>query len=182
MKRFIIWTISAITLSGSAYAQKGQSAVGVNFGAAPSLQSGASVTHMEIGAKYQYGLSDHLRFEAALNYGLKSKGMSILEIGANFDYLFHISNKINIYPLVGVGYARLSGGDGGDEESSYASSSYTSNGNEESSTSIGKLYVNVGLGAEYNISSKLSAGIEIKYQYIKDFNRLPISLNLTYKF
>ena len=45
-----------------------------------------------------------------------------------------------------------------------------------------KFLANGGLGAEYDFSEHLTAGFEVKYQYIKDFSRLPISLGLTYKF
>lgn len=40
----------------------------------------------------------------------------------------------------------------------------------------------MGVRGEHAITSKLSAGLEIKYQYVKDFQRLPITIGATYHF
>ena len=40
----------------------------------------------------------------------------------------------------------------------------------------------MGVGGQYDLNDKLAVNLEIKYQYIKNFNRLPISLGVAYKF
>ena len=85
--------------------EKGDMAVGLNLGVAPSLESGASVTNFGIGAKFQYNVTNPIRLEAAFDYGFKNKGVDVMTIGVNAHYIFNVANKFNIYPLVGVGYA-----------------------------------------------------------------------------
>ena len=55
-------------------------------------------------------------------------------------------------------------------------------GTKSESGSANKLFFNVGVGGQYDINDRLAVNLEIKYQYIKDFNRLPISLGVAYKF
>lgn len=182
--------------------EKGDMAAGLNIGVAPSLESGASVTNFGIGAKFQYNVTDPIRLEAAFDYGFKNKGVDVMTLGVNAHYIFKIGDKINLYPLVGIGYAHLGGGvssddydydSGFDYDYNYSylrdygyddydwsnSSDYEG---EESSSSASKFFFNVGVGAEYALSSNLSVGAEIKYQYIKDFNRMPINIGVTYRF
>ena len=40
----------------------------------------------------------------------------------------------------------------------------------------------MGIGADYAIAENLDLNLEFKYQYMKDFNRLPIKIGITYKF
>lgn len=199
MKRILFLATLLIAVVSSVSAQKGQSAVGINLGAAPCLESGASLTNFEIGAKYQYGITDAIRLEGDLSYGFKSKGMDVFEISANAHYLFNIGDKIKVYPLVGIGYGHV-GGDfsGGDidididipdiKSRAYAYPGYNpddeidSSDNDSSASSANKFLFNVGAGAEYALTSKLSVGIEVKYQYMSHFSRLPINLGVTYKF
>lgn len=164
-------------ICGSAQ-QKGDMAVGLNLGVAPSLESGAKVTNFGIGAKFQYNLTNPVRLEAALDYGFKSKGADVMTFGVNAHYLFNVAGRLNVYPIVGLGYAHCGGGVFvvGDDLSDFLED------NGGSSSSANKFYFNVGAGAEYPITDKLSASLELKYQYIKNFSRLPISIGVTYKF
>ena len=174
---------------GAVFAQKGESAVGVNLGVAPSLESGYSLTNFGIGAKYQYGITDALRAEADLDYWFKAKGISAFDASANIHYLFNVSETFKVYPLVGIGYARLKAdwSIGFDNDADDYTEYYNEDGEgyeeiDGGSASVNKLLVNAGIGAEYALTENLSLGLEVKYQYIKDFSRLPISLGLTYKF
>ena len=198
MKRVLFLAV-ILMAAVSAFAQKGQSAAGINIGVAPSLESGVNVTNFEIGAKYQYGITDAIRAEANLNYGFKSKGMDVFTLSANVHYLFNIGSKLTVYPLIGIGYGHFSAGGGVefDQEEynkwmieqnknnpyfDYTQSPEVAPGFSSSSSSANRFLFNVGVGAEYPITEKFAVGLEVKYQYMKDFNRLPISLGVTYKF
>ena len=178
--------VALVGLCASAQ-EKGDMAVGVNLGAAPCLESGASLTNFGIGAKFQYNLTTPIRVEADLDYWFKAKGMDMFDISANVHYLFGIGSKLKVYPLVGIGYAHLGASFSFDvpdydaDWSGYISRS-SSDDLEGGSASASKFLFNIGAGAEYPVSEKLSIGAEIKYQYIKDFSRLPISVGVTYKF
>ena len=173
-KIFIVMCMALVGLCASAQ-EKGDMAVGVNLGFAPCLESGTSVTNFGIGAKFQYNVSDPIRLEAALDYGFKSKGADVFTLGVNAHYLFNLSDKLRVYPLVGVGYANLSGGYGSWDDN-YGMVEGDGTG------SVSKFLLNVGAGIEYDITSKIAVNADIKYQYIKDFSRLPISIGVAYKF
>ena len=176
----LLFTLCAILLSVGAYAQKGQSAVGLNLNASPLMEKGVSLTNFGLSAKYQYGITDAVRAEATLGYDFKAKGASLFEAGVNAHYLFKISEKAKIYPIVGLGYANIKAGGWYDYDDNSRSSRHDDDDDYSATTS--KFYFNAGAGAEYALTSHLSANIEIKYQYIKMFSRLPISLGVTYKF
>lgn len=157
-----------------AYAQQGQSAVGVSIGVAPNLESNVSVTNFEIGAKYQYGITDNLRLEGNLDYGFKSNGVGVFTLTGNIEYLFHLSDKFTIYPLAGIGYGHIG----------VSADAYIPGLDDVVSVSYGesRFLFNVGLGAEYPITDKISVGADIRFQYMKNFSRLPIMVGVTYKF
>lgn len=187
----------AMMLSVAAFAQKGESAVGINLNATPCLESGASLTNFGIAAKYQYNFTDPIRVEAVLGYDFKAKGVSVFEVGVNGHWLFNIGSKIKVYPIVGLGYANVKGlfsvGDiEFDDDYDYdyikkysdcASRSYDDDDEDiDISDSSSKFYFNVGVGGEYAITDHLSACLEVKYQGISHFNRLPITIGVAYKF
>lgn len=187
MKKFFISIcVALVGLSVSAQ-EKGDMAVGLNLGVAPSLESGAKVTNFGIGAKFQYNVTNPIRLEAALDYGFKNKGCDVMNLGINAHYIFKVGDKLNVYPLVGLGYAHIGGGgskggDDFDEDDFKHLWSRSSDLDKEGGSSASKFLFNVGAGIEYPITDKLAVGAEIKYQYIKNFNRLPISVGITYKF
>lgn len=157
-KKIIALFFGLVGLAASA--QQGQSAVGINIGVAPNLESNIPVTNFQIGAKYQYGVTDNIRLEADLDYGFKSNGFSVFDISANVQYLFNLSDKFVFYPVVGIGYGNIN----------------------SASASESRFLFNVGVGAEYPITDNISIGAEIKFQYMKNFSRLPIAVGVTYKF
>lgn len=175
-----------------ASAQKGDMAVGLNLGVAPCLEKDFSVTNFGIGAKFQYNVTNPIRLEADVDYWFKDKGLDMFDITANIHYLFNIGSKIKVYPLVGIGYASLGGGysfDFDDFDDLMSGFPYYSKASDDKdfdfdggSSRLNRFIFNVGVGGEYAITSKLSAGLEIKYQYVKDFQRLPITLGVTYHF
>ncbi len=176
--------VALVGLCASAQ-EKGDMAVGLNLGVAPSLESGMSVTNFGIGAKFQYNVTNPIRVEADLDYWFKAKGMDVFDITANVHYLFNVGSKLKVYPLVGIGYAHLGGGVSGsdfDEDDLQNWLSRSSDYDAEGGSSASKFLFNVGAGVEYPIANNLSIGAEIKYQYIKDFSRLPISIGVAYKF
>lgn len=198
MKRLLLtFCICMATIVGVSAQEKGDMAVGLNLGVAPCLESGASCTNFGIGAKFQYNVTTPIRLEADLDYWFKAKGIDVFDVSANVHYLFSLSEKLKLYPLVGIGYAHLGGGvsvDFDDEamkelgdllgsiDKSYGDEYNDALEEANGSTSANKFLFNVGIGAQFALNDRLSVGAEIKYQYIKDFSRLPINIGVTYKF
>ena len=186
-KALIVMCMTALFCSHGYAQQKGDMAAGINLGVAPCLESGVKVTNFGIGAKFQYNVTNPIRLEADLDYWFKDKGMDMFDISANVQYLFHLGNKINVYPFAGIGYARVGGGVTFDFDDDYYYSyrSYETRATvdfDDISTSLNRFLFNVGVGAEYEITNKISAGVELKYQYLKNFSRFPITIGATYHF
>lgn len=196
MKKFLAVICVALFGFAAANAQKGDMGVGLNIGFAPCLEKNASLTNFGIGAKFQYNVTDPIRVEADLDYWVKAKGIDMFDITANVHYLFNVTDKIKVYPLVGIGYASVGGGYSGskydfeemmeefmdwyyddDDEDDFEYE-----GGKGDSSRFSRFVFNVGVGGEYAITSKLSVGLEIKYQYVKDFSRMPITIGATYRF
>lgn len=189
MKKLFIFACAALLGLSASAQEKGDMAVGLNLGVAPCLESGVNVTNFGIGAKFQYNVTNPIRLEAAFDYGFKNKGTDVMTIGVNAHYIFKAADKISVYPLIGLGYfhgkTTVSGardmyednfGDIFSRDADYDYDTTVQGG------SANKLYFNVGVGGQYDLNDKLAVNLEIKYQYIKDFNRLPISLGISYKF
>jgi len=189
-KLYVLFALILAGLCASAQ-EKGDMTLGLNLGVAPCLESGVSVTNFGLGAKFQYNVSNPVRFEADLDYWFKDKGLDFFDVSANVQYIFK-AGKLNVYPTIGIGIARV-GNSVSTSSYSYApqrSSRYGGDWDYDydydadvdfSSSSLYFLF-NVGLGAEYPVNDKLSIGAEVKYQYIDNFSRLPVTVGATYKF
>lgn len=175
MKKIIMAVVCAILFSATAFAQQGRMAAGVNLGFAPCLEDNVDVTNFQLGGKFQYNVTDPVRLEAALNYGFEDNHISVLDFGFNVHYLFNLAEKFSIYPLAGFGIAHSKVSfDLGDFDDDYEGVSVSKSEND--------FMFNIGLGCDYDINEKFTANFEFKYQYIKDFNRMPITVGLAYKF
>ncbi len=192
MKKVFFALCLAVAGFSAANAQEGQMAAGINIGVAPSLEGEGSPTNFGIGAKFQYNVTDPIRVEADVEYWFKSKGISVFDISANVHYLIPIIDNLRIYPLVGIGYANchFSGMDidipeinlpdipGVDLSGMLGSLER----DIDTSSNASRFLFNIGAGAEYDITENLVANFEFKYQYLKDFNRMPIQIGIAYKF
>lgn len=160
-KLFLALTLAVATIC-SAFAQTGTIGIGGSIGAVPCLEDGVNITNFQVGARFQYGVSNDIRLEAAFEYGFEDKSISVFDLTLNAHYLIGVTNNFRMYPLAGIGYGNI--------HSSFA---------EES---LNRFVFNVGVGGEVDIASNLVANLEVKYQYMKDFNRMPITLGIAYKF
>ena len=166
--------------AGTAMAQQGEKAVGAN------INYGSEIENMGIGVKFQYGLTDVIRFEPSFTYYFEKYGCNWLNLDANVHYLYDLNDKVKVYPLVGIGYTKIkfsAEGDYGDDEGWGGDYDYGDYYDEsDGDTSFGEFTLNVGVGAEYQLKDNLSVGAELKYQIINNFNQLVLGVGFTYKF
>ena len=181
MKKLFLTMLIAM-VSVCAFAQKGQKAIGANLSYTPCLEDGIKVNNFGIAAKFQYNLTDALRSELAVGYDLKDKEIGFFTAAANFHYLINVGEKLKVYPIVGVGYARMDYGLWEDLYDLFDDDEGDDVEGDDGMPSKNKLLVNAGAGAEYELTEKISLSAEVKYQYIKDACRLPISIGISYKF
>lgn len=156
MKKFIAFTLVALLAVASAWAQKGQMAVGGN------LLYGTEINSVGLGAKFRYGILDNLRAEASFNYYFKNKGYHMWDLNANAHYLFPIANKFSAYPLAGFTIVNKTYSDFDD--------------------SITRFGLNLGGGVEYDVRPNISLNAEIKYSIVSSIDQAVFSLGAVYKF
>lgn len=173
MKKLFMVAIILMVGVSAAMAQKDVKAVGLN------LNYGSEISNLGIGAKFQYGITDAIRIEPSFNYYLEKDGFGLWDVNANFHYLFNVAEKINVYPLAGIGYANVKSSYGFEYDEDYE---YDGEEMEGESTNSGEIAVNLGVGAEYQLNEKLSIGAELKYQIISNFNQVVFGVGVAYKF
>lgn len=165
MKKLLLSLAVALGFAIPSFAQHaGQFGVGANIGVAPCIEKGSSVTNFVLGGRIQYSPIDLIRVAVDLNGGFADKGISTFTATANAHVMIPVADSFYLYPLAGLGYGNLHFGDDG----------WSSN--------LGRFVFNIGIGGEYEFTKNFAAGLEFKYQYMKDFGRLPVLLNLSYKF
>ena len=150
-------------MSLSASAQAGDKALGAQ------LLFGSKTNNIGLGVKGQYYFTDQIRGEASFDYFLKNKGISMWDINANVHYLFDVANKVKVYPVAGLGYTNWS-------------YKYEYAGHTIAEGSDGRIAVNLGGGAEYELTKDLSVNAELKYQIISNYNQLLLGVGVAYKF
>ena len=162
MKKLLLLVCAAV-MSLSASAQAGDKALGAQ------LVFGSETNSFGLGVKGQYYFTDQLRGEASVDYFFKNKGVSMWDINANVHYLFDVANKVKVYPLAGLGYTNWS------YKLEYDNVTLAKG-------TDGRLAVNLGGGAEYELTKDLSVNAELKYQIISHYNQLVLGVGVAYKF
>ena len=162
MKKLLLLVCAAV-MSLSASAQAGDKALGAQ------LVFGSETNNIGLGVKGQYYFTDQLRGEASVDYFFKNKGVSMWDINANVHYLFDVANKVKVYPLAGLGYTNWS------YKLEYDNVTLAKG-------TDGRLAVNLGGGAEYELTKDLSVNAELKYQIISNYNQLVLGVGVAYKF
>ena len=162
MKKLLLLVCAAV-MSLSASAQAGDKALGAQ------LVFGSETNSIGLGVKGQYYFTDQLRGEASVDYFFKNKGVSMWDINANVHYLIDVADKFKVYPLAGLGYTNWS-------------YKYEFPGLPVVEGSDGRLAINLGGGAEYELTKDLSVNAELKYQIISNYNQLVLGVGVAYKF
>jgi outer membrane protein X len=165
-RKVAIAAIAVMTMSVAAHAQeKGDMAAGGNI----VLGLGDSFTNFGIGAKFQYNILTPLRLEGAFTYFLKKDLVSMWDLSVNAHWLFHVADKITVYPLAGLGVLG-------------SKVNIDLDGFGSASTSSSEFGVNLGGGIDYVLTNKLFLNAELKYKIGGTWDRLLISAGLAYKF
>ncbi|MBQ9556131.1 MAG: porin family protein [Muribaculaceae bacterium] len=162
MKKILTLACMLIMGMGLAHAQaeQGQTAAGIN------LVYGSEIESMGLGARFQYGIIDHLRGEVGFNYFFEHKHMSWWDINLNAHYLVNLKdNMFYIYPLAGLNYTAVD---------------YKGEYNDKGENN--HLGLNLGIGLEYEINDKFGVNLEYRHTIIRKVDQGIIGLGLNYKF
>jgi outer membrane protein X len=157
-KLFVLFSMMFVFMS-SAFAQKGIQAAGVQ------LSYGTEISSIGIGVKYQYNITDNIRLEPSINYFFENDGLDMFDINANAHYIFPMASNVRVYPLAGFSFSK-----------------WSANAGDGWEVSTSKFGVNLGGGAEFDISDNLMMNFELKYQLISKFDQSVISMGVAYMF
>ncbi len=165
MKKIILASAMIALGATGAFAQHaGQFGVGLNIGVQPVIEGDGSPTNFLLGGRLQYSATDLIRVALDLNGGFKDKYCSTFTATANADFMIPLASGFYLYPTAGLGIGNIHVGVG----------DYSENNT--------RFVFNIGLGGEYEFSQNWAAGLEFKYQYMKDYGALPVFVNVSYKF
>ncbi|MDR1180823.1 MAG: porin family protein [Bacteroidales bacterium] len=174
-KNFLLYCVLAIaglTVSLTASAQEqGDIAAGANV----VLGAGQEFTNFGLGAKLQYSITRPIRIEAAFNYFFEKDMTSMWDAGLNAHYLFFVSDKFTVYPLVGAGFLgskfKWDAGEYGELLDA-----------EDESDSYNEFGVKLGGGIDFKLTEKLFLNFEAKYRIGDLWNRTFISAGIGFRF
>lgn len=165
MKKIILASAMLALGATGAYAQHaGQFGVGVNLGVQPVIAGSGSPTNFLLGGRLQYSVTDLIRLALDLNGGFEDNGFSTFTGTVNADFMVPLANGFYIYPTAGLGVGNVHYSYGGYKDD------------------YSKFVFNIGIGGEYEFNSNWAAGLEFKYQYMKNYGALPVFINVSYKF
>lgn len=156
MKKLIVLFSMMVCIMGSAFAQKGIQAAGIH------LTYGTEIESFGIGVKYQYNITDNIRLEPSMNYFFENNGIDQFDLNANAHYLLPMASNIRVYPLAGLTFAKWDFGKVFDD--------------------VTRLGVNLGGGFEMDITDNLMLNLELKYQFVSDFDQAIFNIGIAYMF
>lgn len=160
-KVFVLCLMAVLSLGVYAQSRQGQSSIGISGG------YGFNTENALIGLDYRYSITDAIRINPGIGYYIKNDGLTTWVADLNLHYYIPVASSFGIYPLAGANVLFLK---------------RDAVPGRDSSTNT-RLGVNLGLGAEVNLSRNVTLGVEGKYNIIKDETDQPIvALRLGYTF
>ena len=157
----------AVTMSVATHAQaKGDMAAGGNL----IIGMGDSYTHVGLGAKFLYNITDPIRLAGEFDFFMKKNYTSWLDFSVYGHYLFSVADALVVYPSVGLGIVNIRAsmpsfmGYGGD---TYSDSYFA---------------FSLGGGADYALTPNIVLNGELRFKIFENTNRVNLVFGVAYKF
>ena len=144
MKKVFMIAVMMLMSIGAFAQEAGKMAVGVSL--SDYLGSDSRIA---LGAKFQYAITENFRAEADLKFYPKKYNYTMVNPTLNHHYVIPIIEKLNVYPLAGLGLWHYSW-------------SYDGHSDSESIFTF-----KIGAGAEYFITEQFKGFFESYYQIAK---------------
>ncbi len=165
MKKVILASAMIALGATGAFAQHaGKFGIGANVGVQPVIEGKGSPTNFLLGGRLQYSATDLIRLALDLNGGFEDDHVSTFTATANVNFMVPLASGFYLYPTAGLGIGNV----------------HVAYGDYKADNS--KFVFNIGIGGEYEFNKNWAAGLEFKYQYMKNYGALPVFLNVSYKF
>ena len=150
MKKFFL-LVAIACLGTSAFAQKDTKELSVG------LVYGTKVESMGFNVRGQYFVTDNVRLEASFNNYFKHNRRSMWDLSANGAYIFNITDKFRVYPMLGFTFTCWS---------KYTDKDISPNHTREEIENTVRFGSNYGGGVEYALTNNISAFGEIREQVL----------------
>ena len=155
------------------------SAVAQNWGLGFNLSYCNEVANPSFGIKALYDINESYTIAPSLNLYLPTTETyyktevkdKYWDINIDVHYNFYNTDKGKLYPLAGITFFHINSTETSTEENL-----------GEPSESEGLFGLNLGFGGQMNLTDRLIASAEIKYQIIEDTSLFIPSLSLIYRF
>ncbi|HBB02109.1 MAG TPA: hypothetical protein DCZ19_13710 [Porphyromonadaceae bacterium] len=121
---------------------------------------GAEINSPGVGLHLHYYRTNNLRLAPSFTYFLERKGTSMWMAEADAHYILPLSLTASLYPIAGIHYSNWK---------------YRTAGTGETVATEWRKHrpgVNLGLGFQHDISYRVRANFELKYQFIKDYSQV----------
>lgn len=150
MKKVILLIALSIITLPKLFAQfEGTFGIGAHAGYATEINS------LGVGAHLHYYRTNNIRFAPSFTYFIENKGTGMWMADADAHYVLPVSITASIYPLAGLHF-----------------SSWKFEVPENGKETVNRLGANLGLGFQHDISYRVRANFELKYQFIKDYSQV----------
>ncbi|MBF6627309.1 MAG: outer membrane beta-barrel protein [Proteiniphilum sp.] len=166
MKKSLLLLIlfSLLSLSKLTAQFEGTFGMGVHAGYGAEIKSPGAGIHIH------YYQTNNLRFAPSLTWFLERKGEGMWMVDGDAHYMLPLSFSTSLYPIAGVHYSNWSYDNWIDPDRLYDPLQGGGLSGEE--RTFHRLGLNLGLGFQYDISYRVRANFELKYQFMNDYSQL----------
>lgn len=156
MKRVLLIcaVFGLLSLSKAAAQFEGTLGMGIHAG------YGSVINSPGLGMHLHYYHTNSVRFAPSFTRFLERKGEGMWMVDADAHYILPVSVTASLYPIAGLHYSNW----------------------HQNNTRVGEVIVegwtrnrpgvNLGLGFQHDISYRVRANFELKYQFIKDYSQV----------
>ena len=155
MKKLFLTLCIALFSVGAFAQEQGEMAIG------GSLNFNTKASMFGIGARYQYFIIDNLRGDGEFTYYFKKDGVSMFTVLASANYLINVADKIDVYPIAGLGFAHSSASSVDYSETYMGQTIHVTSDGGSSTDFIGQ----IGAGGQYNFTDKVAGNFDAKVQF-----------------
>lgn len=142
------------------FAPKMQAQFEGTFGLGVHTGYGAEIGSIGAGFHAHYYYTNHIRFAPSFTTFLERKGESMWMTDVDTHYVLPISYSASLYPVAGLHYSQWK------YDASKGNSVTDKNWKKH------RLGANLGLGFQHDISYRVRANFELKYQFIRDYSQV----------